>query len=71
MSNFVLEKVFLWRVLSHYFNAYKISAESHRVLLKIFDKYALAEKTYEKWFARFPMLILASKTKNELGGQKV
>ena len=53
MSNFVPEKVFLWGVLLHYFNMKKTAAESHRILVEVYDEHALAERTCEKWFARF------------------
>ena len=53
MSNFVPEKVFLREVLLHYFNMKKTTAESHRVLVGVYGKHALAERTCQKWFARF------------------
>ena len=53
MSNFVPEKVFLRGVLLHYFNMKKAAAESHRILVEVNGKYALAERTCQKWFARF------------------
>ena len=53
MSNFVPEKVFLWGVLLYYFNMKKTAAESHRILVEVFDEHALAERTCQKWFARF------------------
>ncbi|GBP52993.1 Mariner Mos1 transposase [Eumeta japonica] len=31
----------------------KTAAESHRILLEIYDEHALAEQTCRKWFARF------------------
>ena len=31
----------------------KNAAESHRILLEVNGKYALAERTCQKWFARF------------------
>ena len=52
MSNFVPEKVFLRGVLLHYFNMKKTAAESHRILVKVYSD-ALAERTCQKWFARF------------------
>ena len=31
----------------------KSAAESHRILVDVNGKYALAERTCQKWFARF------------------
>ena len=31
----------------------KTAAESHRILMTIYGKHALAERTCHKWFARF------------------
>ena len=53
MSNFVLEKGFLRGVLLHYFNIKKTVAESNRILVEVYDEHALAERTCQKWFARF------------------
>ena len=53
MSNFVLEKVFLRGVLLHYFNMKKTDAKSHRILVEVYGEHALAERTCQKWFARF------------------
>ena len=53
MSNFVPEKVFLRGVLLYYFNMKKTAAESHRILVKVYVEHALAERTCQKWFARF------------------
>ena len=53
MSNFVTEKVFLRGVLVHYFNMKKTAAESHRILVEVYGEHALAERTCQKWFARF------------------
>ena len=53
MSNFVPEKVFWRGVLLHYFNMKKTAAESHRILLEVYGEHALAERTCQKWFARF------------------
>ena len=53
MSNFVPKKVFLRRVLLHYFNMEKTAAESHRILVEVYGEHALAERTCQKWFARF------------------
>ena len=53
MSNFVPEKVFLRGVLLHYFNMKKTAAESHRILVEVYSEHALAERTCQKWFARY------------------
>ena len=53
MSNFVPEKVFLRVVLLHYFNMKKTAAESHRIWVEVYGEHALAERTCQKWFARF------------------
>ena len=53
MSNFVSEKVFLREVLIHYFNMKKTAAESHRILVEVYGEHALAERTCQKWYARF------------------
>ena len=53
MSNFVPEKVFLRGILLHYFNMKKTAAESHRILVEVYGEHALAERTCQKWFARF------------------
>ena len=53
MSNFVPEKVFLRGVLLHYFNMKKNAAESDRILVDVYVEHALAERTSQKWFARF------------------
>ena len=53
MSNFVPEKVFLRGVLLHYFNMKKTAVERHRILVEVYGEHALAERTCQKWFARF------------------
>ena len=53
MSNFVPEKVFLRGVLLHYSNMKKTVAESDRILVEVYSEHALAERTCQKWFARF------------------
>ena len=53
MSNFVPEKVFLPGVLLHYFNMKKTAAESHCILVEVYGEHTLAERTCQKWFARF------------------
>ena len=53
MSNLVPEKVFLRGVLLHYFNMKKTAPESHRILVQVHTEHALAERTCQKWFARF------------------
>ena len=53
MLNFVPEKVFLPEVLLHYFNMKKTAAESQRILVEVYGKHALDERTCQKWFSRF------------------
>jgi histone-lysine N-methyltransferase SETMAR len=53
MSNFVPNNVFLRGILLHYFNMKKKAAESHRILVEVYGEHALAERTCQKWFARF------------------
>ena len=53
MANFVPEKVFLPRVLLHYFNMKKTAVESHRILVEVYGEHTLAERTCQKWFVRF------------------
>lgn len=53
MSNFVPDKVFLRGVLLHYFNMKKSATESHNILVEVYGDLALAERTCQKWFARF------------------
>ena len=53
MSIFVPDKVFLRRILLHYFNMKKSATESHRILVEVYGDHALAERMCQKWFARF------------------
>ena len=53
MSNFGPEKVFLRRVLLHYFNIKKTAAESRRILVEVYGEHASGEWMCQKWFARF------------------
>ena len=53
MSIFVPDKVFLRGILLHYFNMKKSTTESHRILVEVYGDHALAERTCQKWFARF------------------
>ena len=53
LSKFVPEKAFLRGVLLHYFNMKITAAESHRILVEAYGEHALAERTCQKWFARF------------------
>lgn len=53
MSNFVPNNVFLRGVLLHYFNMKMKAAESHRILVEVYGVHALADRTCQKWFARF------------------
>ena len=47
------EKVILRGVLLDYCNMKKTVAESHRILVEVNGEHALAERTCQKWFARF------------------
>ena len=47
------DKVFLRGVLLHNFNMKKTAAESHRILVEVYGEHALADRTCQKWFARF------------------
>ena len=67
MSNFVPEKVFFRGVLLHYFNTKKTAAESHRIFLEV---YGLAERTCQKWFARFKSGDFGLEDEERLGSQK-
>lgn len=53
MASFVPNNVFLRGVLLHYFNMKKKAAESHKILVEVYGDHALAERTCQKWFARF------------------
>ena len=53
MSKLVPEKVFLREVFLHYLIMKKTAAESHRILVELYGKHALAARTCQKWFARF------------------
>ena len=53
MSNFVPNSYHLREVLLHYFISNIIAAESHRILVKVYGKHALSEKTCRDWFWRF------------------
>ena len=53
MLNFVPEKVFFRGVLLHYFNIKQTAAEKHRILMEVYCEHVLAERTCQKWFARF------------------
>lgn len=53
MSSFLPEKVFLRGVLLHYFHMKKTAVESHRILVEVYGKHALAERTCQKWYGRF------------------
>ena len=53
MSNVLPVKMFLRGVLLHYFNMKKTAAESHHILVEVYGEHALAERTCQKWFARF------------------
>ena len=47
------ENVLLRGVLLHYLNMNKTAAENHRILVEVYGEHALAERTCQKWFARF------------------
>lgn len=68
MSSFVPEKVFVRAVLLHHFNIKKTSAESHRALVEVYGKHALAQRTCQKRLARFKSGDFV--WKNVLGGKK-
>ena len=70
MSNFVPEKVFLRGVLLHYFNMKKTAAESHRILVEVYDEHALMSERAKSGLHDLKVMILAWKTKNVLGSQK-
>ena len=53
MSIFVPNKVFLRGILLNNFNMKKSATESHRILVEVYGDHALAERTCQKWFARF------------------
>lgn len=53
MSSSAPNNVFLRGVLLHYFNMKKKASESHRILVEVYGDRALAERTCQKWFARF------------------
>ena len=69
MSNFVPEKVFLRGVLLHYFNMKKTAPESNRILVQVYAEHDLAERTCQKWFARFKSDDFSLENE-ELGSQK-
>ncbi|GBP51768.1 Mariner Mos1 transposase [Eumeta japonica] len=49
----------------------KTAAESHRILLEVYDEHALAEQTCRKWFARFKSGDFELDDKNDLDNQKI
>ena len=53
MSNFVLNSHHLREVLLHYFISKNTTAESHRILVKVYGEHALSETTCRDWFRRF------------------
>ena len=69
MSNFVPEKVSLRGVL-HYFNMKETAAESHRILVGVYGEHALAERTCQKWFARFKSGAFGLEDEERLGQPK-
>ena len=53
MSTFVLNKVYLWGILLHYFIQNKSAAEAHRILVETCGDNVLSDTTYRDWFRRF------------------
>lgn len=53
MSKYEPTKLHLREVLLFFFNAEKIAAESHRLLLETYSDYTISMKTCEYWFCRF------------------
>ena len=64
------EKVFLRGVLLLYFNMKKTAAKSHRILVEVYGENALAERTCQKWFARFKSGDFGLEDKERLGQPK-
>ena len=60
------EKVILRGVTLHYFNIKKNAAESHRILVEVYGEHALAERTCQKWFARFKIRNAAGTPQKEV-----
>ncbi|KAG5321395.1 MOS1T transposase, partial [Pseudoatta argentina] len=53
MSIFVPNKVYLRRILLHYFIQKKSAAEAHRILVQTYGHNALSDTTCRDWFRRF------------------
>jgi len=69
MSNFVLTKQYLREVSIFCFN-WKSAAESHRMLVEVYDDTAPTDKSYREWFRCFKDEISALKTSLALNSQK-
>ena len=52
MSTFVANKVYLRRILLHYFIQNKSAAEAHRILVETYGDTALSDTTCRDWFRR-------------------
>ena len=53
MYTFVPNKVYLRRILFHYFIQNKSAAEAHRILVETYGDNALSDTTCRDWFRRF------------------
>ena len=53
MSTFVPNKMYLWRILLHYFIQNKSAVEAHRILIETYGDNALSDTTCRYWFRRF------------------
>ena len=53
MSTFVPNKVYLRRILLHYFIPNKSAAEAHKILVAIYGDNALSGTTCSDWFRHF------------------
>ena len=70
MSAFVLNKVYLWGILLHYFTQNKSAAEAHRILVETYGDNALSDTTCRDWFRRFKNNDLNLRIKNVLAHRK-
>ena len=53
MSTFVPNKVYLRRILLHYFIQNKSAVEAHRILVETYGDNALSDTTCRDWFRLF------------------
>ena len=53
MSSFEQNKRHLRKLLIYFFNLKKSAAEVHRLLVEIYDKAALSERSCRVWFQKF------------------